>query len=153
MKDKFSGYFTIEAALLLPVVFSIIIFVIYLSFFQYNRCLLDEETITIMVRGSNPAYSEKAQEQINSLIQKENKESKNKFILFFNRKTETEKEGKTIQIREEGTMNAFYQENISAEVPKKTWRISSGRQVEIYDPSGFLMKCRKAEYFADRILE
>ena len=34
------GYFTIEAALILPFVTGVILVILYLLFFQYNRCLL-----------------------------------------------------------------------------------------------------------------
>lgn len=45
------GYFTVEAALLLPFVIGTIVYIIYFQFFWYNRCLMDQETAMLGVRA------------------------------------------------------------------------------------------------------
>jgi hypothetical protein len=152
VEKKYAGYFTIEAVLILPIVLFIIIFLIHLSFFQYNRCMLDEETIVMMLRGSNTRDAEKQKmsdewKQNGQLIRRK------KLFLIFNIETGLEIEGRKLHIWTEGAMKPIYQENITEDYLKNIWRISSERWVELYDPSGFLMECRKAEYFADRISE
>lgn len=42
MKRK-NAYFTVEAALVLPMVLGAILFVVYLLMFQYDRCLLEQD--------------------------------------------------------------------------------------------------------------
>ena len=39
---KAGAYLTVEAALILPMVLGVIILVIYLLFFQYDRCLMEQ---------------------------------------------------------------------------------------------------------------
>lgn len=51
MKNR-NAYFTVEAALVLPVVIGVILFVIYMMLFQYNRCLLEQDIGAIALWGS-----------------------------------------------------------------------------------------------------
>ena len=51
-KRKIDGYFTLEAALILPMVLAVILFVLYLLFFQYNRCLMEQDMGILALRGA-----------------------------------------------------------------------------------------------------
>ena len=46
------GYMTLEAALLFPVIFTIIIMLLYMGFFMYDRCLLESSAYIAALRGS-----------------------------------------------------------------------------------------------------
>lgn len=48
---KTGAYLTVEAALVLPVVLGVIVLVIYLLFFQYDRCLMEHNTGILALRG------------------------------------------------------------------------------------------------------
>lgn len=48
---KAEGYLTVEAALLLPFVIGVIVYVIYFQLFWYNRCLMDQETAMTVVKA------------------------------------------------------------------------------------------------------
>ena len=39
------GYFTVEAACVLPLIFGIYVFLIYGMFYQYDRCLAQQDTV------------------------------------------------------------------------------------------------------------
>ena len=44
MTDGMAGaFFTVEAAILYPLVLTVIVLMVYLLFFQYDRCLLDQD--------------------------------------------------------------------------------------------------------------
>lgn len=49
--DK-NAYFTVEAALVLPMVIGAILFVVYTLLFQYDRCLLEQDLGGIALWGS-----------------------------------------------------------------------------------------------------
>lgn len=51
MSDR-NAYFTVEAALVLPVVISVLLFVIYTMLFQYDRCLLEQDLGAMALWGS-----------------------------------------------------------------------------------------------------
>lgn len=51
MKAK-NAYFTVEAAMVLPLVMSVFLFLVYMLFFQYNRCVLEQDMGAIALWGS-----------------------------------------------------------------------------------------------------
>ena len=53
LSEKTGGYFTVEAALLLPFVMMSIVFMIFLSFYCYDRCILEQCAYAAALRGSS----------------------------------------------------------------------------------------------------
>lgn len=51
-KKKLGGYFTVEAAFVMPVVICVLALLCYLGFFMCNRCLLLQDTYIMGLRGS-----------------------------------------------------------------------------------------------------
>lgn len=56
LTKKMSGYFTVEAALLLPFAMMIIVFMIFLSFYCYDRCILEQCAYAAALRGSSNCF-------------------------------------------------------------------------------------------------
>ena len=52
MRRKVDGFFTVEAAMVLSITLSAILLIIYLLFFQYNRCLMEQDMGTVALRGA-----------------------------------------------------------------------------------------------------
>lgn len=52
MRGKVDGYFTVEAAMVLPIVLGTIVAVVYLLIFQYNRCLMEQDVGALALRGA-----------------------------------------------------------------------------------------------------
>ena len=42
-RKNYKAYFTVEAAVLYPIVLGVIVLMTYLLFFQYDRCLLEQD--------------------------------------------------------------------------------------------------------------
>ncbi|MBQ6996011.1 MAG: pilus assembly protein [Lachnospiraceae bacterium] len=76
LSGKTAGYFTVEAALLLPFVMMSIVFMIFLSFFCYDRCILEQCAYAAALRGSSSRFEntqeayEEAAGAAESLIEK-----------------------------------------------------------------------------------
>lgn len=51
-KELSNAYFTVEAAMVMPMVIAIQILLLYLLIFQYNRCLLEQDIATLSVRAN-----------------------------------------------------------------------------------------------------
>lgn len=47
------GYLTVEAALVLPMLMAVILFIIYMLLFQYDRCLLEQDLGALALWGSS----------------------------------------------------------------------------------------------------
>lgn len=51
-KTGFSGSYTVEASLLFPLILSVIVFLIYISFFLHDRCVMNQSAYQAALRGS-----------------------------------------------------------------------------------------------------
>ncbi len=60
MRER-NAYFTVEAALVLPMVTGVMLFVIYTMLFQYDRCLLEQDVGALALWGSLAEASDTAQ--------------------------------------------------------------------------------------------
>lgn len=52
MKKQENAYFTVEAAMVMPIVLFAIGMVIYLGFFQYSRCLAEQEEGLLQIQDN-----------------------------------------------------------------------------------------------------
>lgn len=55
--SKENAYFSLEACLILPLIFYLLLFLIYAGFFQYDRCLLRQDTYRLLIRGSQVSFA------------------------------------------------------------------------------------------------
>lgn len=53
-----NAYLTAEAALVMPIVIGVILFIIYMLLFQYDRCLLEQDLGAMALWGSRVEYYE-----------------------------------------------------------------------------------------------
>ncbi len=78
---RIDAYFTVEAAVLYPLVLGVIVLMIYLLFFQYDRCLLDQDMgRAAVIAGSR--WMEKKEELNRQLQKKEMFFDKSKYIAW-----------------------------------------------------------------------
>lgn len=52
-RKNYKAYFTVEAAVLYPIVLGVIVLMTYLLFFQYDRCLLEQDMGRAAVRSGS----------------------------------------------------------------------------------------------------
>lgn len=68
MKKESDAYFTVEAAILYPIILSVILLMTYLLLFQYDRCLLEQDIGKATVLSGSKWTLTK--EQLNDYMQK-----------------------------------------------------------------------------------
>lgn len=52
------GYFTVEATLIMSITLVCIVLLIYLGFYQYNRCLITQDTYRLSLKGSSMQFTD-----------------------------------------------------------------------------------------------
>lgn len=73
---EITGYFTVEASFLLPFIMLCVVFMIFLSFYCYDRCIMEQCAYAAALRGSSNRYDhtqeayQEALEAAESLIEK-----------------------------------------------------------------------------------
>lgn len=60
-EKEIEGYFSVEAALVLPIVLGVYLFLIILLFVQHDRCLLEQDMASMMIKAVNHAGTPKQQ--------------------------------------------------------------------------------------------
>ncbi|MBR1478558.1 MAG: hypothetical protein IJ608_11445 [Lachnospiraceae bacterium] len=55
-----NAYMTLEAAIIMPIVFAAIVLIIYMWFFQYDRCLMEQDSNAVALKTAS-AYAQNNQ--------------------------------------------------------------------------------------------
>lgn len=50
-RKEIRAYFTVEASVIVPLILGFFLFLIYIIIYQYNRCLLEQDTAILAMRG------------------------------------------------------------------------------------------------------
>lgn len=137
--DK-NAYLTVEAALVLPVFIGVLLFIIYMLFFQYNRCLMEQDLEAAALWGSGVA--EEDTKALETMIRERMAGMyRDKYIVW--RFTELEAELKRNRFMVKGTAqlklplsgwNFWSKENI--------WGSSVSYECRRFSPVTFVRLCR-----------
>ena len=99
------GYFTVEAALILPVTIGVYLFLIYGMFFQYNRCLLEQDASSLTVRAVQDPQEEPAQ-IIEKIKRQETLLETKRYMAFLKEESVFEIKGGKVRIEKKGKTRA-----------------------------------------------
>ena len=102
-KEKAGAYFTVEAALLYPVVLGVIVLMIYLLFFQYDRCLMEQDMGRAAVMSGGKWMMEK--EEVNKqLLRRDMFFDREKYIAWETELPYWKLEGNHITVEQTGRL-------------------------------------------------
>lgn len=141
MKKIYQGYFTVEAALVLPFALGILVFSIYMMFYQYNRCLSDQDLGMIALRGAlektqdKEELVEKIQQQIGKLYQ-------DKYIAFEGNKVQILLEGNKVKVNGGGKTQVPFPQ-LSVLTGQDNWEIHRIYTNHRIDPVLFIRTCKR----------
>lgn len=94
---KVKAYLTVEAAMVIPLIISLIVFLIYMMFYQYNRCLLEQDMGVLAIRSV--ALQKKEKSVVATSLQEEAaKLDGGKYLLWDMGELDISMEGYTIRI-------------------------------------------------------
>ncbi len=99
-KRTSEGYFTVEIALLFPIIFSVIVLIIYTAFLVHDRAVLDSAAYEAALRGSGITYKNA---DIRGKVKREAEELlKNRLFATKNTKVNVEVDMMRIKVTCEG---------------------------------------------------
>lgn len=145
---KENAYFSIEAALIMPLVFLLIFFLIYVGFYQYDKCLLNQDAYRMLIRGSQVKFEN------NSGVAQKMKEEDVKW--YYDKYMLCDFENKRIEVKH-GTLS-FSQDAVLT-VPfltlidwtgKRTWHICVDVESGRIQPTDTIRNCRKLQNIQER---
>lgn len=59
MAHGVKAYFTVEAAMVMSLTLSVIVMLVYIMFFQYNRCIMEQDVGTLVLKSLTAQISDK----------------------------------------------------------------------------------------------
>lgn len=130
------GYFTVEAALVLPMVLWIYQLLIYIMFYQYDRCILEQDIGILAFRGTLLQEEEMEERHFhnNKILQDIQKENiyLDKYILFQQDGIRIRLDGNKVSISGEGSLKT--------DIP---WTVKAAYENRKIHPALFIRTCRK----------
>ena len=104
--ERHNAYFTVEAALVLPLVISVMLLVTYLFCFQYDRCLLEQDMGGLALWSSATAsgYTEDTKDLNMLLTQRATDVYQGKYVAWKNTNVEIRLEKNQISVSGSGEL-------------------------------------------------
>lgn len=147
-KRKFAlkGYMSLEASFIMPWVIFLFVFLIYTSFYLYDKCVLFQDAYMLCLRGS-------VQKEEGGALKYVNEHMMEKFgsKYFGVGRVDAKAEQSGQEIRVIGTC--------SVKIPiahfltmsnKSGWQIQTEAKAQIINPTKIIRKCRMAEKIIDK---
>lgn len=135
------AYFTVEAALVMPFVFGIIFFIIYFFFFQYNRCLLEQDMARLVIysRGQQELNKEKMALE---LQKRADFLSENMYVAWNGSKVKISLKQNNILIEKQGQI-VFPFSGLNFWGSDNTWKMNAAYKSQRLSPTFFVRHCKK----------
>lgn len=130
---KVRAYFTVEAAMVFPVVLGTLVFIIYMMFFQYNRCLMEQDMGVLVLRSA--ALQENDKTVLAGKLQEEAaKLQQEKYMAWDMGEISLSMEGNLVRIFREGRLALPFME---------IWEARANYENEQINPTFLIRSCKK----------
>lgn len=140
------GYMTVEATLILPMVLYVCISIVYIGFFQYDRCVMKQDAYRAALAGSS-IYRENGQEVYNaSFVMLENIGVQKYIATDCSQKITVQ--GR-VNVSMKGVVKVPFQ-GIKSLTGVSGWEIKERAQSKCLNPVIFIRMCRQIKNNMDR---
>lgn len=139
--NKVDAYFTVEAVLVLPLVLMMIVFVMYLWFFQYNRCLLEQDVGMLALKGTT-LQDVTTEERMCELQNLSEGVYRNKYIACEDLLNSAKVQSGKVFVEGSMKMSLPFMGTYFIK-DKSEWQIDTGYQNDIMEPTSLLRKYKR----------
>lgn len=138
-----NAYFSLEATLIMPLVFMTIFFLIYVGFFYYDNCLLTQDTYRLLIRAGQIKYS--SNEEIAQKIKEEDaKWYYDKYVMCEWNNKKILVEYNSISIAQEAALNVSVPLT-GNHAGERIWSMDTDVKVTRVRPVETIRFCRKTD--------
>lgn len=143
-----NAYLSLEACLIMPMVFYCIFFVIYVGVYQYNRCLLCQDIYRLLIRGSQVKFADNA-EVVQRLQEEDAKWYYAKYMWCkFGKKT-IEVDHGTIHLVQDAVLTVVFPV-LAQWTGRESWKIHEDVTGGRIRPTDTIRNCRRLEKVLER---
>lgn len=146
MRNTWNGYMTVEAALLIPIVWFSLFFVIFTGFFLYDRCIAEQDSKIIVMRASQEREADEAK-VIRKVMEKGELAGRKKLLFSNAVQKELEISEDKAKIKISGRVNTIL-DSLVKEGFLSVFTYASEYEAEKSDPVQLIRTCRRIEKYA-----
>lgn len=136
-----NGYMTLEASFIMPWVIFIFVFLIYVSFYLYDKCVLFQDAYTLCMRGSIQKEEDGAVNYINTHM---NGQFGKKYFGTDKVQGSAERHGDKVKVYAECSVRIPFNRFMTM-MKAGGWRIQTEAEAKVINPTKVIRKCRMAE--------
>lgn len=142
---KLGGYFTVEAALLMPVFICMTALLCYLSFYMCNRAMLPQDAYILGIRGS--LRQESGNKEISTYLSQQGRGIISKYYAVSKLDRQIQVSGReiTVELVLEMRVPFVFLTWEDGQFMSRTWNIRERKIVDRTNPIDFIRACRKIE--------
>lgn len=129
---KLNGYMTLEAALLMPIVWFLMFFLMFAGFFQYDRCIAEQDSKIIALRSSTMREKDEA-EILRKAMEGGELTSRKKLLFSDNIGRELHMTQNKVTIKISGKVNTILN-SLVKEGNLAVFSYAAAYEVKTYDP-------------------
>lgn len=145
MRNTLCGYMTLEAALLMPIVWFSLFFIIYMGFYQYDRCIAEQDSKIIVLRASDMRGKDEAA-VIRTVLEESELAGKKKLIFSKGIQRELHITSNKAKIKISGGVNTILSSLVKEE-RLNIFSYAAEYEAEKYDPVQVIRTCRRIESY------
>ncbi len=147
-KNKFGGYFTVEAVFIVPIVICVLALLCYMGLFMCNRCMLLQDTYILGVEGSTTDGMSNSETVSYILSHSKAMLSKYYGVSQMDKKVQVGMRELSVELRCEMKVPfAFF--SWEEEKMSGIWKLNERKKLDRTEPVKFIRACRKAEKLLD----
>ncbi|MCM1087962.1 MAG: pilus assembly protein [Muribaculaceae bacterium] len=140
-KKTVKGYMTIEAAFIVPWVIFLIVFLIYVSFYFYDKCVLFQDAYTVCFRGSIQKEEGSAAAYVQNHL---SEQFGRKYFGVGSVYGEVERSGKSLKVSGRCSIKIPFRVFKDGK-GNGEWEIQTEAKAQIINPTKVIRRCRMAE--------
>lgn len=140
-KKAVKGYMTVEAGFVIPWVIFLFVFLIYASFYLYDKCVLFQDAYTVCFRGSIRKEENGALTYINAHM---TEQFGSKYFGTGGVEGNVGKEGRDVIVSGRCSVKVPFGHFLTM-AGNDGWQIQTEARARIVNPTGIVRKCRMAE--------
>lgn len=133
------AYLTVEASLVVTLVIYVYVFIIFMAFFQYDRCLLTQDSYILAMRGSREKYADS--NEIYGQLKRERFEmNTEKYLAFSWNETSIEVKESNIAVNQGGSVKTPIMANTF--MLPEIWQINIAKESARISPVTLIRRYR-----------
>lgn len=138
---RINAYLTIEAVLVMPVALGVLVLTIYLLFFQYDRCLMEQDVGILALRGCT-LQAEDQNALAGKLLREAEKADVEKYLAWETEQAEISLKGSRVTAEQSGSLK-FPFRGLDFWGGNDRWEVSAKYRNNRIAPMEFIRNCRR----------